>query len=619
MTFVKKMALTGLLVTSGLAVSPATYAIEAFEALQNSHWLVSGKRKGLTVYDQRMQIVANKSGHYQQLDSRDIAQKKQLVAAVNGGTNTLELYQWDNSSLTLLDSHPVTGDELTGVCLYKDDRQQLIYAFLMHSRRMVEQRLVFDLSSQHVMNKKVRDLPLSFDVSACDASDATNTVFIAEEKIGVWKFDANPEGVLSKEPVAMVQPFGQLQSEIKGLTALNDGTLLISQPETKQIAIAQPHRKTKLLPFFRDIESVSGEWRSDKTLTLFGMRKRGKLKQKDISMSALMVQQPTSITSVYPAVETMPVEQFGDAADDPAIWFNSQTPEKSLVLGTDKKAGLGVYDLQGDLMQFLPVGRLNNVDVKSDVIYQGKSIALAAASHRDHNSIALFAIDQNTQQVTELPEINTTLADVYGLCMYQPASLSALYVFINDKDGRYQQYQLKTDKTVNGKLVREFTVKDQPEGCVANDQTGDLFVGVEDHGVWHMSAEPGSKHMTKIIGINDVVHDDVEGMSLYQAGEESLLVVSSQGNNSYAFFNARAPFDYLGSLTVDADVAKGIDGSSETDGLAVSSANFGGAFSKGMLVVQDGRNVMPVEPQNFKFVSFEEIFLKADFLKSFSQ
>ncbi|QHC48451.1 phytase [Billgrantia tianxiuensis] len=47
--------------------------------------------------------------------------------------------------------------------------------------------------------------------------------------------------------------------------------------------------------------------------------------------------------------ETVPVASRGDAADDPAIWYNADAPERSLVLGTDKKRGLEVYDLQGNV------------------------------------------------------------------------------------------------------------------------------------------------------------------------------------------------------------------------------------------------------------------------------
>ena len=43
--------------------------------------------------------------------------------------------------------------------------------------------------------------------------------------------------------------------------------------------------------------------------------------------------------------ETESVSSIGDAADDPAIWFNQADPTKSLIFGTDKRKGIHVYDL----------------------------------------------------------------------------------------------------------------------------------------------------------------------------------------------------------------------------------------------------------------------------------
>ena len=45
----------------------------------------------------------------------------------------------------------------------------------------------------------------------------------------------------------------------------------------------------------------------------------------------------------------------------------------------------------------------------------------------------------------------------------------------------------------------------------------------------------------------------------------------------------------------------------ETDGLEVTSANLGGPWSKGMLVVQDGRKRMPERAQNFKYIPWTEV------------
>src|SRR4249920_1247621 len=67
------------------------------------------------------------------------------------------------------------------------------------------------------------------------------------------------------------------------------------------------------------------------------------------------------VESVFAVVETQPVVSTGDAADDPAIWVNPVDPSLSTIIGTNKQAGLAVYDLSGKELQFVNAGQINNV------------------------------------------------------------------------------------------------------------------------------------------------------------------------------------------------------------------------------------------------------------------
>lgn len=100
---------------------------------------------------------------------------------------------------------------------------------------------------------------------------------------------------------------------------------------------------------------------------------------------------------------------------------------------------------------------------------------------------------------------------------------------------------------------------------------------------------------------------DVEGLALYHGAARSYLLVSSQGNNSYLVLEASPPYRYRGAFRVGINAGAGIDGTSETDGLDVSSADFGGPYRHGMLVVQDGYKRMPDGPQNFKYIAWQDI------------
>ncbi|TMO79632.1 phytase, partial [Pseudoalteromonas ruthenica] len=91
------------------------------------------------------------------------------------------------------------------------------------------------------------------------------------------------------------------------------------------------------------------------------------------------------------------VRAFGDAADDPAIWVNPHNAAKSLILGTDKRRGLMVYDLAGKELQALETGRLNNVDVRQHASINNASNTWITASNRTHNSISVYSVDTHNQ------------------------------------------------------------------------------------------------------------------------------------------------------------------------------------------------------------------------------
>lgn len=330
--------------------------------------------------------------------------------------------------------------------------------------------------------------------------------------------------------------------------------------------------------------------------------------------SDLILPAPADSVSITATAETDPVASSEDAADDPAIWINPSDTAQSLVIGTDKQFGLESYDLFGARQQRLAMGRTNNVDLrhlKNDPNWS----AIAAASNRSSNSISLVLIDHDgALHWLKSAEVQTGLTEPYGLCMYRDDA--GLQVFINDKDGRYQQWLLQTqlepalaDSVINSQLVREFKVNSQPEGCTADDAARRLFVGVEAEGVYWVEAEsdnPSTAHLIAPVD-SEILAADVEGMDLYLDGDEGYLVVSSQGSFSYAIFERNPPFRYRGSFVVAAGAT--LDGAEETDGLAISSELRTKKFPQGLLVVQDGFNELPSENQDFKLLSWQQLAL----------
>ena len=310
-------------------------------------------------------------------------------------------------------------------------------------------------------------------------------------------------------------------------------------------------------------------------------------------------------------VETAPVPTSGDAADDPAIWVHPTDPSKSLVIATDKNAGLAVYDLAGRQLQFLSDDEPDNVDLRNDFLLGGQRVTLLAASDRADNEIALYVLDPNTRTVRNVSARSIgTNVEIYGICMYR-SSTGNYYAFVTSKSGGLEQWRLFDDGSgkVDGQMVRSFDVGSDCEACVADDETGFLFVAEETEGIWRYGAEPGAgTSRVQVDSTNGSLTADVEGLALYYAsGGRGYLIASSQGDNTFQVYDRQAPHTHRFNFEIASSGS--IDGVTDCDGLEVMNRGLGSAFPQGMLVVQDGSN--SGGNQNFKFVGWQDISIAA--------
>jgi len=328
--------------------------------------------------------------------------------------------------------------------------------------------------------------------------------------------------------------------------------------------------------------------------------------------------QEDSAAEVFPLVETEPMPESGDAADDIAIWVHPTDSALSTVIGTDKRGGLAVYDLEGRLLQYtFDEGRLNNVDLRYNFPLAGESGAIVVASNRRGDSLVIFWVDDDTRELVDVTarEIETEI-DVYGLCLYHSAVSGAYFAFVNGEDGEVQQWELFDDGAgqVDAALVREFAVESQPEGCVADDEQGYLYLGEEDVAIWRFDAEPDRPAEPQEIArttSDGPLEDDIEGLTLYYAADGGgYLIASSQGNDEYVVYSREETPQYLGRFAIVASDT--IDGTSGTDGIDVTNAALGDAFPEGLFVAQDNRNTDPDANQNFKLASWGDIARQLD-------
>ncbi len=297
--------------------------------------------------------------------------------------------------------------------------------------------------------------------------------------------------------------------------------------------------------------------------------------------------------------------RMADAADDPAIWTRSGgvsfagKHQDGIILGTDKKAGLYVFGLDGQSLQFLPEGLLNNVDLRSD----GTGF-IAGASDRGRMGVALYRF-AGEGRLTPAGFVRSDLGEPYGFCMGRLDG--ALIAVLVGKDGQVREYALAEEPGgLTGTERRRYAVGSQSEGCTIDDASGTLYIGEELKGVWRYPLNAASGTRTLVAGVGDGrLIADVEGTTLIRDGERTLLLVSSQGDSAFAVWDvtgAAGEERYIGRFRVAA--AGGVDAVTGTDGLDAWTGAIG-AFGSGLVVVQD--DVNDGGAQNFKLVDWAQV------------
>ena len=293
--------------------------------------------------------------------------------------------------------------------------------------------------------------------------------------------------------------------------------------------------------------------------------------------------------------ETAPVGTGkADAADDPAIWVDPANPGRALIIATDKKAGIHVYDLAGKDIAFIKGGLVNNVDVVGNIV---------AASDRNDGvnaHIALFRLDADKPSLTALGRAAAGTGEAYGFCLKKTAPGAPLTAALIIKDGTVRVGTLTTEGTPSFTVQWEHKIPTQSEGCVFDGDT--LYVGEEDAGIWRLTQKGSAADATLVAPVdNQRLVADVEGLATIDHKGRRYLLASSQGDNAYAVFKLPS-MDYVGRFAVTAGA---VGATSETDGIEAVAGNFGPAYPDGIFLAQDGDNAP--KAQNFKLVRWDQI------------
>ena len=612
-------AAQGVADTATMQQEPAL-AIKATEYLitevAGDKFTVAATATALEIH-QDDKVISSIAGEFSSVKVHAFDEQSNLLVAADSNTNELHLWQFAPKAakpLTPIFQTLINSRVIEDLCFYQSPENDQLSVFVIGDRGGADQLLLRQQRQWLKAPLEIRQLGIPYDSKACAVNAGTQALYVSEAGQAIWQYQAEPEAEEGRQLIQVKAPFGKLNGDISAMTVLADGSLLVLEEEPARLIQLNPAGELVSSNEVKGLEEANSLFayaNMAKTEIFVAGDTNTAVQQLMLSNTATVNvgTNPIQPIQIKPTLETQSVGLRGDVMDDPAIWHHGSIAEQSIILATDKRAGLKTYNMRGELVQQLDVGRLNNVDLRYGLDWRGSKHDVAVASLRDNNSLQLFAINRDGK-LSDAGTVPTTMRDIYGLCQYQSKKTGDHFVFVNDKSGLIEQYQLISDgQNWQAKLVRSLKVPSQPESCVADDDNGTLYLGEEDEAIWRFAAEPDAATTGEVLVKADgkALVADIEGLALIKHQGRTMVLVSSQGNDSYLIYDTKAPYQQLLHFRVTTNPELGIDGSSETDGLDLTQGSLGVGFSQGALVVQDGRNRMPETGQNLKLIPLEHI------------
>ncbi len=306
-------------------------------------------------------------------------------------------------------------------------------------------------------------------------------------------------------------------------------------------------------------------------------------------------------------------------ADDPAIWYNSSSPENSLVLGTDKHNSNGrlyVFDLSGGIIAEKTVSGLkypNNVDVEYGFRFPDDMCDIAVVTERGRNAIRIFSLpDMKPLDHGGIPVFeNERYRRPMGVSLYRRATDGKIFAILSRKafaktDHYLWQYELtaQADGSIGAKFVRafgKFSGIKEIEAIVVDDSLGFVYYSDEGYGIHKYAADPnaaGANDELACFGRTDF-KADVEGIAIYQTGRSSgWIIVSDQQADRFNIYDREGSGKNRHDHRLVTRVKLSTHGS---DGCDVISFPLNGVFQNGLFVAMS-------DDKTFQFYHPADIF-----------
>lgn len=315
---------------------------------------------------------------------------------------------------------------------------------------------------------------------------------------------------------------------------------------------------------------------------------------------------PVAENALRPTAITQPTP---NDTDDPAIWIHPTDASKSLIVGTDKEdgGGLYVYDLNGKIInKFIGMQRPNNVDIAYGLLINGVKTDIAVTTERNAKRLRVFSlpdlkpIDNGGISIFD-GEIGEEAREGMGIALYTKKTGTneiEIHAIVGRKTGPsgtyLWQYKLAvTPKgTVTGEVIRKFGTysgNKEIEAIAVDNELGYIYYSDEGSGVRKYYADPEKGNNEIAFFAQNDAKRDHEGIAIYKTTHTTgYLLVSNQQNNSMMVYKREGSEMDPNHHQLIADISIS---AIECDGADATNVNLGTNYPKGVLVTMSNGNV----------------------------
>ncbi|MEQ9315038.1 MAG: phytase, partial [Henriciella sp.] len=146
-----------------------------------------------------------------------------LIGAIDQASDSLRLFTLNSTGLQEVGSGAETFDYAAeNVCFYRHALDGLHYAFIVGDGGQVAQNLLYETAGGKVSIRPVRQINVPSTIKQCVADAGSGTVFVSEESVGIWRFNADPESETGAAILDRVDR-DHIDEEVGGLAVYDGG------------------------------------------------------------------------------------------------------------------------------------------------------------------------------------------------------------------------------------------------------------------------------------------------------------------------------------------------------------------------------------------------------------